>query len=61
MEKNESNFNESGSIKTRMDGLTAAMVILAAVLLLNLVLLWLSHDASSARLDALEQAVGLVR
>jgi hypothetical protein len=61
MERNEDNFIESGNLRTRMDGLTAAMVILAAVLLLNLVLLWLFHDANSQRLDALEQATGMVR
>jgi hypothetical protein len=59
MEKNEDNFQESSTLRTRMDGLTAAMVILAAVLLLNVVLLWLSHDSNSTRLDTIEQAIQL--
>jgi hypothetical protein len=59
MERGEDNFQESGNLRTRMDGLTAAIIILAAVLLLNVVLLWLSHDSNTSRLDTIEQAIQL--
>jgi hypothetical protein len=48
-------------LKSKVDALTAIIVVLAAILLLNIVLLWASHDSSSTRLEAVEQAIGLVR
>jgi hypothetical protein len=59
MKRNEDNFIESGNLRTRMDAITAAMVVIAALLALTLTLLWLAYSSNAERLDIIERAIQL--
>jgi preprotein translocase subunit SecG len=59
MNEQENNFMNSEPLKTKLDTLTALIVVVFAVLALTLGLLWLSHDSNSECLDIIEKAIQL--
>jgi hypothetical protein len=59
MHEQENNFMHTEALKTKVDALTAIIIVVIAVLALTWGLLWLSHDSNSHRLDIIEQAIKL--